>query len=657
MVANLIDGAKKGFLFGLIYAWADTMAVYVVTKVMMKTIWNPFTTTTLHMAGQMLLVCTVLGALLGAVLGRFLKGSWMRHIFAMCAGLAVVAVIASPEFDRIMALAFLGIGITNGVAPLLGRIAARSRAMLGVAVVAMAVIWTGAVSYGLVSSPAAAAVDPGRPKPPASAPNVLWVVYDTVTAGHTSLYGYPRKTTPNLDALAGSGAVFENAQSTASWTLPSHAAMFTGLFSSQHGCHDEHTYLDDTHTTLAQVLSEAGYDTAIFSGNPWLDDQTGVTRGFARVHPSWRDYSLGNLFAVGRLEILFLKGGQDKGAGESNTAFRDWLSREPAGGRPFFAFVNYMEAHAPYHQIPFEEQERYLPAGATRAEADAAARRYMSKMMFANDYKATPADRELAIAQYDGGIHYDDARFGELIDALREAGKLDNTLVIVNGDHGELFGEHDVYSHDLALYHPLVHVPLVLHYPGHVPQGVRIDRPVQLIDVFPTVLEVAGLSARLPPAVKGTSLAPLFTGGGDSARPQYAEQFASHLLPLMAEVRKMGLDPERYRMKSVQVGSLRFTRRWPDMREELFDLSSDPGEDTNLLQQRPTEAKMLAGLLDRFIEGAPAEAKGGAAPQMDAAMLERLKAMGYVQGSEAEKPASPPPAPVVPSGPSAAAGQ
>jgi arylsulfatase A-like enzyme len=372
---------------------------------------------------------------------------------------------------------------------------------------------------------------------------VLWFVFDTTRADHLSLYGYPRPTSPHLDQVAREGVAFTRAYATAPWTLPSHASMLTGLYVHQHRADHGRFHLDTGIPMLSEFLLDAGYDTALFAGNPWLDAHSGLSRGFAHVVPAGRTPMIEKAFLAGLLRSRLSGGEADKGALESNTAFKAWLEHRAAGGRPFFVLVNYLEPHMPYHQVPAGDRERFLPAGTTLEEATSASNRFIN--LFSGRESGQPAAREKAIAQalYDGGIANIDRRFGEIIELLRRTGGLDDTLIIVTADHGELFGEHGIYGHDLGLYDPLIHVPLVMRLPGRVPAGARIDAPVQLVDLFPTVLELTGLRDRTPANAYGRSLWPVIAGVPQPDRPVFAEYTKPTLPWAVKAIRRMGFDP------------------------------------------------------------------------------------------------------------------
>jgi arylsulfatase A-like enzyme len=332
---------------------------------------------------------------------------------------------------------------------------------------------------------------------PAGAPNVLLIILDTVRGANLSLYGYPRPTTPALERWGREGVIFDRALATAPWTLPSHGTLFTGRLGSELGG-DWLTPVRVGQASLAQLFYRPGYATAGFVGNLiYASYESGLAPGFVRYEDypiSWRQVLLhsplvqtGLARALERsrgprdawralrrfdLQISRRPASEYKPAGGITDAFLVW-QRETAG-RPFFAFLNYFDAHDPY-----------------RAPADLLAR-------FAET--GTPQDR------YDAAIAYLDRELDRLFAELARRGVLDRTVVVVTSDHGEQFGEHGLRGHANSLYLPVLEVPLILRYPPRVPAGRRVTQAVTLRDLPATILDLAGTGGPAPP-VPGTSLA------------------------------------------------------------------------------------------------------------------------------------------------------
>ncbi len=408
----------------------------------------------------------------------------------------------------------------------------------------------------------------------AGAPNVLLIVLDTVRALNLSLYGYHRPTTPELEAWARGGTVFTRAFSTASWTLPSHASLFTGRDATELAA-DWMTPLERTVPTLAEVLAGAGYATAGFVANTdYCSAEVGLGRGFAH----YEDYTLtpgqiARSSALGRAlsrirPIRVLLGWHDnlgrKTAPDISAAFLRWVDRHR--GRPFFAFLNYYDAHRPYLP-PAPYAERFRTPGVPlnprlRREAGA-------------DPDTPPERIQGAIDAYDNAIAYLDAELGALFRELDRRGLSERTLIIVTSDHGEEFLEHGAWDHGNTLYRPSVEVPLVLRWPGRVPEGRRWDGPLSLHDVPSTVLDLAGVVPAAP--FPGRSLARFWRD-----TPVVSDTVWS----AVRQVPRMPLEypAARGNLVAVIAGGLRYLRNYGDGGEELFDLERDSLEQHNLAE-------------------------------------------------------------------------
>lgn len=358
------------------------------------------------------------------------------------------------------------------------------------------------------------------PSAPSGAPNVVLLILDTVRAKSLSLYGTPQETTPSLQKWASRGVVFDAAYSTTSWTLPSHASMFTGQYPSLVSA-DRVSPLDTVRPTLAEAFRDRGYATAGFVANiDMAGYHTGLARGFGHYQDTQRtlqqmmvtttllqtESGVRAVAGMTRSQGLWrtlratigsfslnpawgLPQFDDKSAEQVTSAFWSWLPA--AQGRPFFAFLNFFDAHDPYRP-----PMRY-------------------RTMF--DPKAN------AIARYMGAIRYIDDTIDEFLRELERRGLLGNTIVIVSSDHGELFGEHGLSDHGNALYRPQLHVPLVvLNAPGAA-AGTRVRRIVSLRDLPLTILDLASIPNAL--GIGGTSLRPLLAGGDSlpQASPVIAE--------------------------------------------------------------------------------------------------------------------------------------
>ncbi len=476
----------------------------------------------------------------------------------------------------------------------------------------------------------AATMPPPSPRaalPPAreGAPDVLFVVMDTVRADSVASYGHARDTTPNFDALAREGALFLDATSPSTWSLPSHASLFTGRYPTSHGAFRQASFLDDRFPTLAEVLTAHGYETLCFTANPHISDGLGLTRGFAVEDLSWKlESGFMNMFASLLLERFGL-GDVDKGGRRVAANYVAWL-RARTDGPPRFVFLNFLEAHVPYDRIPSEFRDRYssLPPAELRRISRAIFVQATGGAAVDVSSVATPA-RDL----YDGGVAYTDALLGRVIDALRASGRLDRTVLVVLADHGEMLGERGGYfGHSMSLYQRMIHVPLLVRYPPRIARGTRVEQPVSTLGVFATILDLAGIEP--PPTLQAGSL----------WRDGAATDGEAVLSEAMAGVQRhgRGTDPQ------IIIGqSLRAYRAGPWKLVQatmggpyLYDLARDPTEARDLAAERPEQVAKLAVELEavRVRLGLPKlnEARAGAAaPALDEATQQRLRELGYLK--------------------------
>lgn len=409
-----------------------------------------------------------------------------------------------------------------------------------------------------------------RPEPP----DVLVVVLDTVGADRCSLTGYRRPTTPQLDAFAREAVVFEDAWAPASWTVPSHAALFTGRSPASLGLDEgDRPLLPDAPATLAGVLAQGGWATACFTTNGWIGEHTRLTRGFQHVEALYLDPPRA-VASVAHAQAL------------------TWMTEQRRAGRPFLAFINDFEAHAPWRPPPaavaamgtdgVSEPALYM---ASRLEAREATRIALG---------ADPVDPEVLRAigvLHDAEIRGVDAELGALLGAMRASGLLDRTLVVVTSDHGEGLGRKGWLEHGVFLDRHLLRVPLVVRPPGGcAPRRVRV--PVELRDVLPTVLEACGLA--LPPGVEGRSLltdaTPRTPTASESPRPHFLAQMRGSApgasLDFVARRRRSAYDG-RHHLLTDDRGTV-----------ELYEVAADPDETRDLAAQRPgvvAELLELAG--------------------------------------------------------------
>ena len=531
-------------------------------------------------------------------------GPWWQIALWTFAFLAMVGVLYSVPLHRVAALL-----VAAGIATQVVRMASgkpqgfHRMVMRSCPWLLLASVMTGVVVRGRAVLHEKQALEAAR-KLGASTPNVLLIVLDTVRAIDLGLYGYERPTTPELARWARRGVTYDRAFSVAPWTLPSHASMFTGRLVHEMSA-DWMVPLDDRWPTLAEVLSLRGYATAGFSANTdYVSGEVGLARGFAHFD----DYSLtpGLILrsaalgrAIGRNQLLRRIIGNDQLLGRKNApdisaAFLNWI--EGRQGQPWFAFLNYYDAHRPYQPPPpydtmFASAE-IRPDPRFRQDEDP-------------EHPWSKEDARNFIAAYDGAIAYLDRELGKLFAELDRRGEFGRTLVILTSDHGEEFGEHRLYDHGHTLYLAALHVPLLVWWPGDAPGGRRISEAVSLRDIPITVTSAAGIGSGTP--FPGRSLSRFWLG--DAGSPD----------TVVSGVRKVARQPEWYPasrgdLVAVAVDSLRFIRNLGDKSEELYNFLSDPGERVRLetTEQGRVSADRFRARIDALLA---ATTRGAEQPQ------------------------------------------
>ena len=395
--------------------------------------------------------------------------------------------------------------------------------------------------------------------------NVVLISIDTCRADHLSCYGFKRNTTPHIDAVAREGVLFQQALTPVPLTTPAHSSVFTGTYPPTHGIHlNNGVALAASNTTLAEVLRDAGFETGAFvSGFP-LDPQFGLNQGF------------------GTYDAKFTKTSEsspnysERSAEEVSRPALAWLDQHR--GNPFFLFVHYFDAH-----VPYDPPEPY-------------------RSSYADD-------------PYAGEIAYLDGWIGQVVDKLRQLDVYDNTLLIIMGDHGESLGDHGEASHGFFVYQATVRVPLIIRAP-HGVTGRRLEGRVSLVDLMPTILDLAGL--KTPERVQGTSLRSGLEGrqAREAARPLYCETLEATQFECSA-------------LHAVVSGPWKYIRA---PRQELYDLSNDPAETSNLFDKEQPTAQRLRDRLEETLQEMEAAAPQEAPASADPDAVRRLQSLGYVGG-------------------------
>jgi arylsulfatase A-like enzyme len=548
---------------------------------------------------------------------------------ALGAWIAAVSVEFSPSGALLFVFASSWVGVAGAIAARAFAPGARRLA--------------GAVAAFAVAAPIAGVVanDPGRgprlppPEQPARAhaPNVLVFMIDTLRADHTAPSGYATDTTPRLRSLLEERTtVFTQAMSTAASTVPAVNSLFTSQLPA--GPATARRPTADA-WTLGTAFRTAGYETAAFTANS-LVSGPGFQNGFR-----WFRATLGYSYFIRSFALMRLfNGGRKKGVMRHTetwklhkedgvritAAARRWL--EEVRDQPFFAYVHILDPHWPYYDRGFglldaqtrdvAEPFELLKLLNLRRHAAGNAR-----------YRGTPLLREL-VGRYDEEVRFADRALGELLDALVEQGVDQRTLVVILGDHGEEFFEHNSFGHGHDVYQHLVHVPLIFRWPeeprfARMPQ--RVDQPISLLDVLPTLSDYFDLPPPPRPVL------------GHSLRPLLEESHTGDWHPVVSEVlwprRAMGSYREgRHKVRlsyNYEAGPLRPSS------VQVFDLAADPSESQPLEADDPRVSALVERALRAHHRAFSARPVGRAAadasedaPDPDVDAVERLRALGYV---------------------------
>jgi arylsulfatase A-like enzyme len=422
------------------------------------------------------------------------------------------------------------------------------------------------------------------PAPPAGARNVVLIVMDTVRAASLGLYGYARDTTPHLKRWAQRGVLFEWALAPAPWTFPSHCALMTGQWPSKLSM-SWPPALDPAYPTLAAFLTSRGFLTAGFAANTyWCSYESGMDRGFTH----YEDYPLTTASILGStmpgrwiLENVLNSRGfhgrkwircKSRDADAINHSFLDWLARQQLRHRPFFAFLNYLDAHEPF--LPPEGNETRFGLRASSPSESRMLLEYWDR----NKLNLSDHDVQLVRDSYDNCIAALDRRIGSLLDELDRRGVLRDTFVIITSDHGEEFGEHGVFNHGFSLYAQEVHVPLLIISPA-APPVRSISQPVSLRDLPATIVDLsaAGAGSIFP----GRSLAACWQQTSAAAGSRATRAFSEVAIPRVIRPERGRGSSQRGFTVSLVAEGLHYLLG-AGGNEELYELAADPRELRNL---------------------------------------------------------------------------
>lgn len=397
-------------------------------------------------------------------------------------------------------------------------------------------------------------------------PNVLFITIDTLRADHVGAYGYAGAATPALDGLARRGARFAHAQAAVPLTGPSHSTIFTGTYPPVHGVRDNVSFtLAARNETLAEMLKRRGYRTAAFVGAYPVAAAFGLAQGFDEYHENFH-------------EIPIPGQGAERPGNEVADEVIAWLSK-PASG-PFFAWVHLYDPHAPYTPPP----------------------------PFRETFKDHP---------YDGEIAFADAQVARILEALKAAGREQDTLVVAMADHGESLGDHGEQTHAILIYEGVLHVPLILAGPG-VPAGGVVPDRVSAVDVLPTVLALLGAEA--PAGLPGRDLRPALAGRGIAEGALYSESLFARLNCRWSSLR------------AVTEGDWKLIQ---GAQTELYHVADDPGETRDRSSDEPERAARLRRELGSALARMAPEGDSASPVALTPDQEQRLRSLGYISGGSA----------------------
>ncbi len=419
-------------------------------------------------------------------------------------------------------------------------------------------------------------------------PNLLLISLDTTRADYIGCYGSPDVKTPNIDRLAAKGVNFKHTIAPSQCTNPSHASMLTGLYLAIHGMYDNQTRLADDVITLAEFLVDKGYTTlAAVSARHLNPSNSNFAQGF------------GEFLECDPIEL---------NAQERNQEFFKKLRK--IADRSFFAWIHYYDPHGDYD--PPEPYDTIYPVGSDFEPVEPA-----KSMDISQEKKSKPVDPDEIIPLYKGEISFLDVHIGELLDLLVELGVEKDTLVVLAADHGESMTEKDIYFCHAGLYNTVTHVPMIMSFPGRIPEGVEVYSLASLVDIFPTALEVLGYEYD-ENKINGRSLRPAFSS------PEYEP----HDFVISEAVNGVigGIYQNGYKYMKP------YAKDWSIKEDHLYRSFQDYEEKIDLKDKEKEIAQEMESFLDSWLLKAKSKAfKSRYRKKLDKKMKEALESLGYIK--------------------------
>lgn len=477
--------------------------------------------------------------------------------------------------------------------------------------------------------------------------NVLLLIMDTARKKNLTPYGYERNTTPFLKEFSEESVVFNSATSQAPWTLPSHASIFTGEYPSQHGATQESPYLDKE-GTLASHMSNEGYKTAIYSANAWISPHTGLARGYDEANNffgplpnrmegilsrTWKRINDSNrLQTVAGKVVSFGAWIYENFSSSDTSSFTpdaiESSKKFMRNNEPFFLTVNLLDPHLPYR--PPTENIKNVSSLDERPEICQNSKEYNSGAVDIDD-----EDWRKIRAMYDGELNFLDQQLESLHKWMDKRDILEETMVIICSDHGELLGEHELYGHEFGMYEELINVPLMISHPSE--EGREVDEPVELLDLYHTILDFSGSdvfkeersifnsnyrkeSTRCLPYPECTF--------SEYSRPVIElEQLISIASSSNIDIPKNSRFDSR--MYSVRKDNIKLIQI-ENIRDEMYDLSESEEGNNNLIQQKDS-SNMYERIAKNENIGNLEVGKSPGIDAVDDSIKDRLSDLGYLE--------------------------
>lgn len=426
------------------------------------------------------------------------------------------------------------------------------------------------------------------------APNILLITVDTLRMDHLSIYGYPRQTSPNIDALGSDGAVFTESRAQATSTMPSHQSIFTSTYPIDTGVVANEIPMDVKRVTLAEILKNHGYRTGAIVSNFTLRKEMLLDKGF----DDYDDYFPSRERNREHYE---------KPPKIATLAAISWFNKIQS--QRFFLWVHYQGPHGPYTPTPPFDKKFSKNDYSTSKRIKKGDENFIKGTIAPYQILDDHDEYDYYVDQYDGEISETDHWIGILFNHMKEKGLLDNTLIIFTSDHGESLGEHDrFFEHSTEPYEELTLVPLIIYYPRIISEHRLIHTPVQGVDIMPTILDICGIKGK---SLRGISLVPMLQG-------QAVQSRKDPILSQSNNAWSFAIYQDEWKFMATVDNP---------HREELYNLKDDPKESKNLISQGKKMAEPLRRILHEYLRTSP---KPGKIISRDSDEKENLRSLGYI---------------------------